>query len=332
MKKFLLLIFIFIGVAATAQDMQFTQFYSAPMYLNPAYTGLNACSRLSGNYRNQWGNISSGYVSQIIAYDHFSFRFNSGFGFMFTNDQAGTGKLRSSSYNLLYAYELPLTRKWMFRAGMQATWTVHTIDFYKLIFGDQLARGGALTTIETPGDLKTSYFDVSSGGLFYSEKYWAGFSALHLNTPNVSLMNSTSPLPTKFSIHGGARLPLKAITYEDEQKRFITPTILYKFQEKFDQVDVGAYVTQEPFIVGLWYRGIPGFKAYQPGYQNNDAVAIILGFTKGSFKAGYSYDLTVSRLVGFSSGSHELSMSYQFCKPTKKRKKYNAFLVPCPKF
>jgi type IX secretion system PorP/SprF family membrane protein len=293
---------------------------------------LNACSRLSGNYRNQWSNIGSGYVSQVLGLEHYASHLNSGFGLMFTNDVAGSGKLRSTTYSGLYAYELPLTRKFIFRAGMQATWTVHTIDFYKLVFGDQLARGGALTTIETPGELKTNYFDVSSGGLFYSEKYWVGFSASHLNTPNMTLMNTTSPLPVKYSLHGGARLPLKALTYEDVQKRYITPVFLYKAQDKFDQVDVGAYVTQEPFVVGLWYRGIPGFKAYKNGYQNNDAVAIILGFTKGSFRAGYSYDLTISRLVGNSSGSHELSMSYQFCKQKQKRKNYKAFLVPCPKF
>lgn len=325
-------IFLLSTTIVMSQDMQFTQFYAAPMYLNPAYTGLNACTKLTGNYRNQWGNISGGYVSQIVGFEHFVQKVNSGFGFMFTNDQAGTGRLRSYSYNFLYAYELQLTRKIMMRAGMQATRTVHAVDFYKLVFGDQLARGGALTTIETPGDLKTSFFDVSAGTLIYSEKFWAGFSSHHLTMPNMSLMNSTSPLPVKFSLHGGAKIPFKAVTYEDKEKKYITPAFLYKFQEKFDQVDVGAYITQEPFVLGLWYRGIPGFKAYQPGYQNNDAIAVIAGFTKGSFRAGYSYDLTISRLVGFSSGSHEVSVAYQFCKSVKKRKNYKAFLVPCPKF
>lgn len=332
MRK-LILAFLFFSLELQAQDMQLTQFYAAPMYLNPAYTGLNACSRISSNYRNQWGNISGGYVSQIAAYEHFLPNVNSGIGVMLTNDQAGTGKLRSYSINGLYSYEINIDRKRIFRMGAQASWVTQTIDFYKLVFGDQLARGGALTSIENPGDLKTSFLDFSTGALLYSEKYWVGFSALHLTTPDMSFMNTHSPLPIKYSIHGGAKIPVKNVTYEDKQKKFLTPAFLYKFQEKFDQVDLGFYVTKEPFVAGLWYRGIPGFKAYKPGYQNNDAIAAIVGFTKGMLKLGYSYDFTISRLVLNSAGSHELSLSYQFCKLDKKKRKFsNAFLVPCPKF
>lgn len=333
MKRILLFLLILSGTLK-AQDIQFTQFYAAPLYLNPAYTGLQACAKITGNYRSQWAtpNTSGGYVSQVITMEHYLQAYNSGVGFMMTNDQAGAGKLRSTTYNFLYAYELSLTRKLMFRSGVSANWTVHAIDFYKLVFGDQLARGGALTTVETPGDLKTSYFDVGAGSLLYSEKFWAGFSALHLNTPDMTLMNTTSPLRMKFSIHGGAKIPVKYVTYEDKDKKFITPVFLYKFQQKFDQIDVGAYLTREPFVVGIWYRGIPGFKAYQAGYQNNDAFAVILGFTKGQLKAGYSYDFTISRLLGRTNGSHELSLSYQFCKLKQKTRRSKPFLVPCPKF
>jgi hypothetical protein len=40
-------------------------------------------------------------------------------------------------------------------------------------------------------------------------------------------------------------------------------------QGKWDQLDLGAYVDHRQFTAGLWYRGLPIVKAYQPGYGNN---------------------------------------------------------------
>ena len=42
-----------------AQDPIFTQFYSNPVYLNPAFTGSNKCPRIVSNYRNQWPSFLS---------------------------------------------------------------------------------------------------------------------------------------------------------------------------------------------------------------------------------------------------------------------------------
>lgn len=89
------------------------------------------------------------------------------------------------------------------------------------------------------------------------------------------------------------------------------------------------YFTKSLFNIGIWYRGIPLLKAYQPGYSNNDAVTLLLGLTTDKFNFGYSYDLTISRLANNTGGAHEICMSYHFCK--KKKKKYK-LIVPCPRF
>jgi hypothetical protein len=53
-------------MAAVGQDYQFTQFYAAPVNLNPAFTGNTTQSRLVMNYRNQWTAIPGAFVTYNV--------------------------------------------------------------------------------------------------------------------------------------------------------------------------------------------------------------------------------------------------------------------------
>ncbi len=334
MKRYvgkLVLLFLTMQMVGYSQDMQFTQFYAAPTYLNPAFTGANACSRLSTNYRNQWPSIPGAFVSQIVSFDHYFAKVNSGFGVMFAKDKAGSGSLKQTSYSLLYAHELRITRKLALRSGFQASGNVRDLNFYDLVFGDQLYRDDAPTTVEAPSMQRVFYFDVSAGLLLFTEKSWLGFSSHHLNLPNQSIIEGESTVPIKLSLHGGTRIATKR-DLKDKEMSSISPAFNYKSQGRFDQLDLGLYYSKGIFDLGLWYRGLPGIKAYEKGYGNNDAVAVLGGLTIERFKLAYSYDYTISKLIGSTGGAHEVSLSYQFCKSKPKRKRATSLLVPCPKF
>src|SRR5205809_7578306 len=94
-----------------AQHFQFSQFYAAPTYLNPAFTGANVCSRVSLNYRNQWSGIPGTFTSYQASIDHTLRSYNSGIGLQFFSDKAGLGSLRTNQISLLYAYEAKLNKK-----------------------------------------------------------------------------------------------------------------------------------------------------------------------------------------------------------------------------
>ena len=319
------------GGEAFAQDIHFTQFYSSPLYLNPAFTGASRCSRLSATYRNQWPGINKTYSSFLASADHYLHDQNLGIGILFGSDIAGTGQLKTTLINPSIAYEARLSRKFTLRFGAQPGFTLKSINFNNLLFGDQLARGGNISTIETPAQSRM-FIDLGAGILAYSEKYWAGISAFHMNRPNESLMVAESvKLPVKYSVHGGAKFMVNKLEEKEEfQKKTTTMAFNYRGQQEFDQLDIGVYYSQNGINFGFWYRSIPGLKRYKPGYRNDDAVAIIIGFQTKKINIGYSYDITVSKLYKVSNGAHELTIYYQICNPPKK-KKYG-LMIPCPKF
>lgn len=329
--KTAIIVLLFYPGFVKGQDMHFTQFYSSPIYLNPAFTGPTGCSRLSASYRNQWPGISKTYRSFLFSAEHYLQEQNLGIGLLFGTDIAGTGELKTTLINPSIAYEARVSRKIVLRFGVQPGVTLRSINFNNLLFGDQLARGGNVPTIEKPTQSKT-FIDIGSGILLYTSKYWIGVSGFHLNRPNESLMGiGEAKLPIKYSAHGGAKILLNMKEDKSEiQKKSVTTAFNYRGQNEFDQLDIGFYYTHLNLNLGFWYRGIPVLKTYKSGYRNDDAVAIIVGLRTDQFNIGYSYDITISKLYSISNGAHELTVSYQICRPPKK-KKYG-LIIPCPKF
>ncbi|MDG2152777.1 MAG: type IX secretion system membrane protein PorP/SprF, partial [Crocinitomicaceae bacterium] len=58
--------------AVRSQDPTFTQFFSNPIYLNPALAGSSGCPRVSMNYRNEWPQLTGNYVTYSAAFDTYS--------------------------------------------------------------------------------------------------------------------------------------------------------------------------------------------------------------------------------------------------------------------
>lgn len=310
------------------QDMHFTQFYSSPLYLNPAFAGADMCSRVSLTYRNQWPGIYKTYKSYLLGMDHYFESSNIGIGLLLGSDVAGSGNLRTTIIDPMIAYQAKLTKKLIMRAAVQPGVEMRSINFSDLTFGDQIARGGNVPSVETPAQSKT-FFDIGAGILFYSAKYWGGASVYHINKPDESLMGiGDATLPVKYSAHGGAKFLLNEEEKDQEQMKYLSTVFNYRRQNKFDQLDVGVYYTQNIITFGLWYRGLP-IKHYKPGYANNDAVALILGVKTKKVNIGYSFDITISKLAGFTKGAHEVTLGYRFCQPKKKK---NKLVIPCPKF
>ncbi|MCB0795576.1 MAG: type IX secretion system membrane protein PorP/SprF [Flavobacteriales bacterium] len=314
-----------------AQDAQVSQFYALPTYLNPAFVGTSLQTRFALGFRDQWPSIPGAFVTYNAAFDHYMSNLNSGVGVLLTHDRAGSGALRYTQVAAQYAYEIELKRKVFIRPALQVGMVQHAVDLSRLTFGDQLARGGDIATYEHVDGLNTKYGDVAAGALYFTPKMWLGISAHHLNAPNQSLLLNESRVPLRLGMHGGYRFALKSPIIK-EHPESIVAAFNYRAQGKYDQLDLGAYYEREPFFAGLWYRGIPLFKSFSPGYANNDAIAALIGLMVKDMRIGYSYDLTISRLAGYSGGAHEVTLTIELADKRKKRSITKRRIVPCAKF
>ena len=146
------------------QDTQFTQFYSAPLYLAPSYCGGTKGTRAVLNYRAQWPRISQGYRTFSLSVDHYFPQHRSGVGLLFYRDIAGTSRLSNTNIGLQYSYNIRVSRAWFVRPGIQFMRYSHKLDMSNLLFGDQISlRGISPTSVEIGNvEEKISYIDFAA--------------------------------------------------------------------------------------------------------------------------------------------------------------------------
>lgn len=335
MRKFLLSTILSVFyLMLQAQDPEFSQYYSAPLYLNPGFAGTASDHRFIVNSRNQWPGITHGFVTHAFSYDYNLQDLNSGIGVLIMMDKAGSAGLRSFQTNFQYAYKVHIADKLVFSPGLNFGLGQRNVNVDKLIFYDQLDLDQADPDPSSPqyqGIDNKTYFDFGAGGLIYGRKIWFGFAAAHLNTPNRSLRGEEAIIPVKTTLHGGIRIPLYHGLMKRDKVAAIAPSFVYKKQGRFDQLDIGTYFLYEPIVVGLWYRGIP-VKQNVMDNLSQDAVVVILGFQLEKIELSYSYDLTISELGTSAGGAHEIALKYMLNTPHSSKNKKKEKLIPCPAF
>ena len=336
-------------LSVTAQDPQFSQFYAAPLYLNPAFAGSTQQGRVGMNYRNQWPAIDANFTTVSAYADFYLEDKNSGVGAILTRDYVGIVGLQSISFALQYAYQLQITKDWSFRPGVQVGIVNRSINFGSLTFGDQfdpntgdIVKGSA----EALNTGQSKFFpDLSFGGLFFSKKAWFGVAAHHITQPDQSILGSQDILSMKISFHGGYKFFFRpGVTgngvFARSSERSLAPTFQYRHQGPFDQMDLGVYYTFEPLILGTWYRGIP-WKTVKPANSGtpiaqNESIVLLVGLTlkgeKDILNIGYSYDYTISKLGPGSGGAHEFSLVYSWPIRNPRKPPKDKLIIPCPDF
>ncbi len=337
-----LIVLFFVSEAGTAQISHYSQFYSTPMTIAPSFAGLTEASRLSLNYRDQWPAIPGVFRTFSAGVDNYFKRAKSGVGLLVFRDVAGEGNLGLTEASLLYSYKIKIGQKrgnrnseWFLRPGIQFKYSQRSVDFEKLTFGDQLLGGNS--TVEAPPTLRKAYIDFSASLLGYTDLYWAGFSVDHLLRPSQSLYGLNDRMSMKWSVFGGAKVLLhgqknRRVRYGRDTEN-VTFAFNYQYWDHFDQLDIGAYWTHDPLILGAWFRGIPVIDKKDKTFNNIDAIIILIGFkVTPDIKIGYSYDMTIIRnLFSHTGGAHEISFVYEFNKNLDRRFNKHT-IIPCPSF
>ncbi len=330
MKKiksgFLLLIGLCLAGVVQAQDPEFTQFYAAPIYTNPAMAGTGACDgggRAVLNYRNQWPSLPGTFITTAASYDQHFDKIGGGIGLLVMDDRAGEGLLTSTNVSAIYSFQLRVNRKFTMRFGIQGEYGQRSIDWQRLRFEDQInpTTGFDGITKENFESNQIGYANFGTGVVGYTERFYGGIAVHNLIEPNQSFFgNEDAIVPRRYTAHGGVVIPLDGRKVPEST---ISPNVLFMMQNKFTQMNLGFYYNKGPLVTGLWFRQTFG------EFGNSDALMALVGFRKDKFKFGYSYDLTVSDAKAAAPGSHEISAGIEWCARTPNRK-YRK--LSCPDF
>jgi len=330
------LFFLLLLSNCLSQDPQYSQFYSNPIYLNPAFAGTGNNTRAVVIHRIQWPNLPQAFTNSTVSLDYNGDNINSGFGFIAHQEKEGTAALQSTTASFIYSYHANLNNRVVIRPALKFGYVFRDIDRTKLILGDQVDFGVDGTPSQDPQvnaiRLK-NYWDIGAGVLMYTKKSWFGIAIDHLTHPNRSLLEGEDRLPLRYSVHLGSRYPLQKLIPVGSIAPTIAPSVLYRRQGKFQQLDAGASLHLQPVIVGLYYRGLPIINNPE-GRINQDAIILLAGLEYLNFEIAYSFDMNISRLDPVAGGgAHEFSLIYNFRIPRSSYKPPKAQRrLDCPVF
>ena len=161
----ILIVFILNG-RLRSQDIVFGQYNSAPLYLNPAFTGSDGGCRFTSSFQGDWDNYfpSNNYYFNF-SFDKYFSSYKSGLGINYLLDN------NSNSYHLLsvmYSYHFQIKNIVVIQPGLSLGAGMLRYNF----IDSQFAK------IEFRQD---NFADISTGIIVYNKFFTTGFSVQHLN-------------------------------------------------------------------------------------------------------------------------------------------------------
>lgn len=285
---------------AHAQGIHFSQYYNAPLLLNPANTALMSEDdyRLGVNYRDQWSSVPVPFKT-ISAYGDLQAFKNVngtnwlGLGFAFFNDAAGDGKLSLTRGDFSIAYHVQTGDNFMVSAGFSVASASRSVDYNKLTFDiqwDGFEFNKNLSNGEQINIVKTNYFDMGAGlnfAYFPNEAVFIklGGGVAHINNPKETFYNQTNQM----GIRPIANLDAMLIMNENFT---LNPSVYYSSQRGASEILAGT----------LLYANVGGakngnFSIIAGGhYRVNEAFVASIGMQWSGLRIMSSYDYSMSSL------------------------------------
>jgi type IX secretion system PorP/SprF family membrane protein len=325
--------FLLLLSSARGQDPNYSQFFSTPLYYNPAYTGINTGVRARFTFRDQWPNLPVDFRSYYFSADlgDRNLPGSGGIGLIVNSDNEGIGFIKNLSVGLSVGVRIPISATVVSQVGIKASIVQKTLNWDDFVFSDQLSEkyGNIYQSSFVPPDANKKVFpDFGAGGLLqFSNPEGnvtgvAGFAVDHIFKPDEAFLSTSSaPLPRKWVAHmdvviaagGGSSSSMYASGGGNDPLK-INPGIIYQNQNKMSSLEAGFNLLKYNIYLGGWYK---------TGLNNNPTSSIVLlagyryTFAEDmSIKFMYSYDLITSGNMQGLGGAHEISLILEFDKLT----------------
>jgi len=314
------------GGVVVAQDPHFSQFYSSPLTLNPAMTGVFAGeTRMAVTYRNQWRTVSTPFTTATVACDFqlLNDRIGDdifGIGFMGMIDQSNNQGLKANFLSVSTAYNknIDLEGRHKVGVGFQASWTTKKVDYSRFVFSRQFSPMGfdpSLPNGEPISGFNLNYLDVAAGFLYSGisrgqSQWYLGGSYYHINRPNEAISTEENRLKPRMSVHGGFNFP-----FADRNRLYLSG--LYMNSMLAEEFLIGSVF--ETVIPNIEYETSLYAGAY---YRPGDAVIPYIGLGTTKMQLGLSYDINISSLktATQSRGGFEISLQMNLSRDEERNK------------
>lgn len=312
-----------IGITAKAQDLIYSQFYNAPVYLNPALNGeFEGDTRFNMIYRSQWTKIRGALDSYTFSVDYQLPVFGGGIGLIVNKSTEGTAYLSKLNVASVFSYSVELNLESRLSFGLQAGFINSRVDESKLLFADQIDSQGIIPGATSAASILANnnrrFFDGGAGINLVTGNFMIGGSAQHINRPDESLTGQVSRLPMRYGIHTSYLISLDR--YGEELPAIIPSLVAYR-QDQYNSISAGFQFKTSSINLGLWYRG--------NGAQN-DAIVFSVIFdlfknygSSNKVRLGVSHDATTSKLnYSTTGGTTEAAVVYETEIPGRSEARY----------
>lgn len=333
-KYLFILVVSVLSAALHAQENNFSQFYTSPQYINPAFAG-DASHIKAGGASRLMEPLPNQYMANTLL--HFDYKVRSqhnGLGFLFFNH---TEKLSHSKLQVNYSHTIRLSQTTWAKGGLGLSINQRRSSASSLNYPDQYNNLGLTSnpTLE-PGLNDNSVFPgVSAGLLLYNQILWLSLSGDYLNFPKEEFAGQKSTYPMKLAVLTGMLIPINKRTSKRRFSRFgglapyssIGPIFSFITQDMYHEYSGGLAFHLKPVFGGLHYR-------YQHDYRISDselaydAIVFMCGYRQEEFSFTYSYDMSLSSYGVNRSGAHEISAIFYLSTWKSDEKRID--LVPLP--
>jgi type IX secretion system PorP/SprF family membrane protein len=334
MRLPILVIALLTTAALHGQDVHYSQMYSTPLYVNPAFTGNHECEyRVGANYRQQAASFTVPFETYTAwgdtrFYPNFLRRRGwFGLGGHLYYDNAGYGDLKKVQGMLFAAYSQGFNadNSLYGSLGVGLGYTNRSINAHKLIFGDQwdydlLEFNLGMSSQDITNIRNTSIFypDFNLGLMLHHvvDERWmyeVGGSISHILEPEETFFGTNNNrIERKYIGHFGVQRILSDYF-------LLKPEIYHVMQNGVHETVFGANLVYSAIELklhgGLWTR------------FGRDVIPA-LGVEYNRFTLLFTYDVNVSnqRRASNYQGGFEFSLVKKICARMSTRKQPCKFL------
>ncbi len=271
-----LILILLVPGAAFGQKLDVGPGYQFMIINNPSIAGSEGDGALRLSYLNLYPGNNYNLHSVYLSYDSYFPDLHGGVGFYLVNDYLG-GIVNDINGGVAYSYNLQAGEDFFINAGLSASVYHRGFNFDNAIFPDQIDPIGGVVypSSEILSAEGKTVFDIGTGILFISGKFFGGLAVNHLTEPDLSVNTSSNDNLKRellFHIHGDFDL-------SEARDISINPLIYIRLQDKYFFAGAGASVESKYLSISALFLG-----------SNNRDVNIQSGFSVKTGKISFNYN------------------------------------------